>query len=297
MDAAATLCPQCGAPVTPASRFAREATCGFCRTLVRLDPSIVRAAPYQAALLRWERPTEGAIRLESGWWTLRAPLARGSRTDLWHVERARTPTERGILKLSRDESSTSEADVLELLARSGSPVIGSLIPAIIASGPVTEGPHAGKRAVIVRAAPTFAADLTAVRRVASGGIDPASTIWMWRRILEILRILVECGISYHAVEPAHFVAERNQHGLRLVGFGNARLETGGVGRAVCASARMLRELSAPPPDALAELWAHVEADPSIGRSAAGILDLHRRVGDLAKTAFGPPHFRPLPLPA
>lgn len=300
MTASVLLCPQCGAPVAPPSRFAVRATCTFCSTVVTIDPAVVRVQPYLDALARWEEASGSVVRLEGGAWKLLRPLARGTRTDLWHVERARTPTERGILKLSRgddgDAAGAAEAAALKSLAATGAPAIGTLLPSLIASGRVLEGVHAGHHAVIVRAAPSFTADLAVAARQHPQGIDPAIAIWMWRRILEVLRILLEAGVSHDAIEPAHFVVERNQHGLRLVGFGHARLGATTAGPAVSASARMIRAVASSPPPGLDRLLTIASADPTLGASSAGILDLHRQIGDVARAEFGPPRFRPLALP-
>lgn len=261
-----------------------------------IDPTLVHAQPYRDALARLASVESSDVVVQGTAWRLLRPLSRGERTDLWHVERTRTPTERGILKLARTPETTAEGPVLAALAATGSPIIGSLLPALISFGPVTSAQHLGQYAVIMRAAPTFTHDLTAVSRLYPAGIDPAIGVWMWRRLLEILRILREAGVCHHAVEPAHLIVESGKHGLRLVGFGNARLGEKWGSNAATTSARLIRGLISSPPQRIGQLLEEASADVRIGETATDILDLHRRIGDAAAAEFGPPRFRPLSLP-
>lgn len=274
-----------------------QAECAFCATVVTIDPTLVHAKPYNDALARSAENGGSDIVVQGTAWRLLRPLSRGQRTDLWHVERVRTPTERGILKLARTEAESSEGAVLEALAATGAPVIGTLLPALIAFGPVTSPQHLGQLAVVMRAAPTFTHDLAKVSQLYPAGIDPAIGLWMWRRLLEILRILHEAGIGHHAIEPAHLIVENGKHGLRLVGFGNAQLGDSAGTSAVRASAKLIRGLISTPPPRLSELLEEAQTNAALGQTVTGIFGLHRRLGEAAAVEFGPPRFRPLALPA
>jgi hypothetical protein len=53
------------------------------------------------------------------------------------------------------------------------------------------------------------------------GIPPRASIWIWRRILEVLFFIHNSGMVHGAVLPSHLLTQENEHGILLVGYGSA----------------------------------------------------------------------------
>jgi len=307
MVASVVTCPQCGAALAPPSRFARYVTCTFCACVVTVDPSVVSGARYRDALARWNASDAADhVRLGDGAWRLIRPLGAGPRTDVWLAERTRWPSERGVLKLPRDAAGDAvagrEAAALRAIAATGAPIVGTLLPALVLEGVVTAGAHAGRHVLVARAAPRFTCDLGAAARRWPGGIDPAASIWMLRRMLEVARVLVEAGVTHEAPGPEHWLAEEREHGLRLVGFGNARVgaASAGAGAAllVRTAATTLRALLVGPesrgvaPPSIDALLRSLAAVP-LTLGVADLIGLRARAGEVGSALPGGPRFTPI----
>jgi hypothetical protein len=133
-----------------------------------------------------------------------------------------------ILKLLRDRQYTAlfdnEWEVLQVLQRSdapGSDTFTLLIPQPIIHGDITTGVHAGKRANIFRWTSGFHHTFDEVLQVYPQGIPPRASIWIWRRILEVLSFIHNSRIVHGAVLPSHLLVQENEHGVRLVGYSAA----------------------------------------------------------------------------
>lgn len=322
MDADALRCPSCGAALTPPSRFARETTCGFCGTVVRLDPARVYARRFREARAAWEFATP-ALEIGGSRWVLGERLGRGAVADVYRASRPRFPTERAVLKLLRSAHDRPVLDrewaTTQALAESsapGAPSYTQRIPEPIVRGVVAGGGWAGHHAAVYRATPGFRASLAAVRARAPASL-PQASIWVWRRVLEVLTFLHRAGFAHGAVTPDHVLVQDGEHGVRLVGFGDAAalgaprltvpLSPPGIvadegplsARGdVQASARTIQWLvggSATATPAVPEAYARVLRDAAEGR-----LDdawaLRERLGQVAHLAFGAPRFLPLSFP-
>jgi len=53
------------------------------------------------------------------------------------------------------------------------------------------------------------------------GIPPRASIWVWRRILEVLTFIHNSGLIHGAILPSHLLVQDNEHGILLVGYGSA----------------------------------------------------------------------------
>src|SRR5688572_22362978 len=220
----ALKCPQCTGPLNP-SRFARSVVCPFCGTTVERSEDVVAAGDYRAAWAQWNSPGEHGhatwFSLGESHWAPGPLLARGEISDVYAARRARWPTERAVVKVLRDDRERERFDheweVLRGLRRSASPQAAALLgrlPEPIAHGESTAGTFAGRRVSIRRWAGGFTHTLEAFQRALPGGIDPRASVWVWRRILEVLAFLHREGLAHGAVLPCHLLVEDGEHGVR-----------------------------------------------------------------------------------
>jgi hypothetical protein len=337
MTERALKCPQCNAPLSP-SRLARSAVCPFCGTTVLFDEPSVPAQRFREAFRAWNSPeTHGYTRWESigaSHWALGALVGRGEVADVYAAQRARWPTERALLKILRDRRDAPGLDhewkVLVELQQSdatGAATFAARLPQPVARGEITAGTHAGARAIVLRWADGFEHTFEAVQRVYPHGIEVRPSIWIWRRILEILSFLHASGFVHGAVLPPHLLAEEGEHGVRLVGFrgaGRAGTELRSIcprferfypkealatRRLTCAadlamSARCIAALlggdgaSGEVPSAVpAPLAGEIARVGSLSAATGGgAWELRERLGELARELFGPPVFCPLKMP-
>ncbi len=331
-------CPHCSAPLSPPSRFARSVVCAFCAATVTLDHSAVSAARFREAHARWSSPaTHGFAAwwsIGTGHWAVGALAGRGEASDVYFGLRARWPTERVLVKVLRSERAedvgalSHEREVLEALQDSTAPGAASLtrrIPEPVAHGLVRGGPYEGRCALVLRHASGFHHTLEAVRARHSRGVDPRASVWMWRRILEVLTFVHASGWVHGAVLPQHLLIQDGEHGVRLVGYAAAdrpgralrRIASGyepyyPQGRSgvlspaldVAMSARCIAYALGGDP-ATGEVPAAVPPPyASLIRSAAAGIDadegawaLRDRIGSVSAEVFGPPSFHPIEMPA
>jgi hypothetical protein len=127
----------------------------------------------------------------------------------------------------------------------------------------------------------------------SGGIPPESSIWMWKRMLELLGWVHRSGWSHGAVTPAHLLLHARDHGVVLVGWSRAT-PTRNAAADISATASVLQRAlgSQRVPAALADLLAQtVKSPPSDAWALKEALDR------TARDAFGPPKYIPFAMPS
>lgn len=225
----AFVCPQCNAPLSP-GRFASSVTCSYCGTTIKLDSSSVSAERFHEAFRVWNSPETyqiaSWISLGDRHWAVNQQIAQGEISDVYTGRLARWPTELAILKILRDDKDTDRFDnewnALQALHRSearGADDFTALLPQPISHGEISPGLFAGKRVSIFRRISGFKHTLEDVIRAYPQGIPPRASIWMWRRILEVLSFVHASGMVHGAVTPAHLLIQENEHGMRLVGYG------------------------------------------------------------------------------
>ncbi len=336
----AMMCPQCNAPLTP-HPFARSAVCSYCGATVRFDDtSAVQAARFHDAFRQWNSPLNHNV---SAWfsvgdrhWVLNRLIASGEVSDVYDGQRARWPTELVIIKLLRDPQNSSRFEnewaSLQKLHKSGAvggETFKRMLPQLVLHGVVSEGQTVGSKVSIFRRERGFRHTVEKVLQVYPQGIPPQASIWVWRRILEILSFIHASGMVHGAVLPSHLLIQDNEHGIRLVGYGRAGLAgeklnavpalseayyPDGVPSAntltpqldLSMSARCIASLlggdaaaAALPkdvPDPLAEVVSRVaRADPGI-ESGQDAWSIREELGRIADEIFGPPKFIPITLP-
>ena len=227
----AIMCPQCNAPLTP-HRFARSVVCAYCGTTVQLDESSVSARIFHEAFRTWNSPNSyqisSWISIGSRHWALEKLIAQGEFSDVYTARLARWPTELVIVKLLRDRQDAdlfdNEWNALQALQKSGAPgadTFTRLIPQPVVHGDIAAGSFAGRRASIFRWASGFYHTFAEVIQTYPDGIPPRASIWVWRRILEVLSFIHASGMAHGALLPANLLVQENDHGVRLVGYSHA----------------------------------------------------------------------------
>lgn len=227
----AVMCPQCNAPLAP-HHLARSVVCAYCGTTVRLDGSLISAERFHEAFRVWNAPTSHQIpswiSIGENHWALDTCIAQGDISDVYTGQRARWPTELVTVKLLRDQKDKTlfdnEWEVLQVLHRSEAPgadTFTSLIPQPVMHGTISSGSYMGRRVNIFRWISGFHHTFEEVIQAYPQGIPPRASIWIWRRILEVLSFLHNSGVVHGAVLPTHLLVQENEHGVMLVGYGSA----------------------------------------------------------------------------
>ena len=227
----ALMCPQCNAPLKP-SRFARTVVCSYCGATINLEESIISAERFHQAFRLWNAPQSYSfaswLSLGDDHWAVADLLGSGDICDVYSGQRARWPTELVVLKVLRDRKNITqldnEWDVLQTLQKSaarGADMFTRLLPEPVMRGNISAGTFDGRRVNIFRWAAGFHHTFDAVQRAYPQGIPPRASIWVWRRILEVLSFIHSSGLVHGAVLPPHLLVQKNEHGVRLVGYGCA----------------------------------------------------------------------------
>ena len=336
----ALVCPQCNAPLV-SHRFAQSVVCSYCGTTIRFDSTSVSAARFHDAFRVWNSPESYRI---SSWvsignshWALGQHIAQGSVSDVYTGQRARWPTELVILKILRDRKDLdrfdNEWDVLQTLHKSntvGADSFTMLIPQPVAHGDISSGVYAGKRVNIFRWISGFYDTFDAVIQAYPQGIPTRASIWIWRRILEVLSFIHASGMVHGAVLPSHLFIQEMEHGVRLVGYGcsdhigvklqnvyqafesfypqsaRSRLtltpQLDLVMSARCVIALLggdpaTASLDTSMPAPLIRILQRVARIEQTGKSSEDAWSIREELGDIAKQVYGAPQFVPIVMPS
>jgi hypothetical protein len=315
-------CPRCGAALV-AARFASTAVCSYCGATARIDPTAVSAQRFHDAWRTWNEPAPGnddhRVSIGDTHWTIDRLLAHGEISDVFVARRARWPTELVILKTLRDgkDAPLLEQEWRALETLHHSPAAEGMHFAVRAPFPIVRD----QATSVYRWAPGFVHTFEAVRSAYPDGIPAVSSIWVWRRILEILSVMRRAGLAHGAVLPNHVLVEEGEHGVRLVGFScagapgsplstvSARWEGFypnkklSIRADITMSARCIayllggsgRDGEVPDhvPAPLAELLRRSGGED--GDKDDDPWTLRGRVGEVAQSLFGPPAFHPITM--
>lgn len=335
----AIMCPQCNAPLKP-HRFARATVCSYCGATIQLDESLVSSAKFRESFHFWNSPESYQIAswvsIGESHWALDECIAHGDIADVYTGQRARWPTELVIVKLLRDRQDTAlfdnEWEALQTLQRSEAPgadIFTTLIPQPVTHGDIITGQYAGRRANIFRWASGFRHTFEDVIQAYPQGITPRASIWIWRRILEVLTFIHNSGMAHGAILPSHLLVQENEHGVRLVGYSAAsrfgeKLQTVfhryesfypatrshstlTAQLDIIMSARCMTAIlggnpangSLPDtvPARLARLIQRIAQDGPSASVQEDAWSIREELGVIAREAFGPPQFIPIVMPA
>jgi hypothetical protein len=335
----AIMCPQCNAPLAP-HRFARSIVCSYCGATVQLDEASVYAETFRQAFRVWNSPQSyqlsAWVTISDSHWAVERFLAGGDIADVYTARRARWPTELVILKVLRDRKDLDHFDnewrALQELQKSQAPGADSfvrLIPQPVTHGDISAGANTGQRASVFRWASGFLHTFEEVMRAYPQGIPPRASIWVWRRILEVLAFLHASGMAHGAVLPSNLLIQQNEHGVRLVGYAcagrfgeNLSIVSQGceayypqpaqawlklspqldlVMSARCVSALLGGEpagasLPEAVPARLAEIVQRVARYDPTGKTKIDAWSIREELGQIADQVFGAPKFIPIVMP-
>ena len=336
----ALICPQCKAPLTP-HRFARQVVCSYCGTTVQLDESSVSTQTFHDSFRSWNSPESYGLTsytsIGDRHWDVEDCIARGEFSDIYTGRLARWPTELVLLKVlreNRDEACLHrEWKTLQSLQFGnvkGVETFIRLIPQPVMCGIAISGAFAGRQVSVFRWASGFRHTFEDVHKAYPQGIPARSSIWVWRRILEVLSFIHASGVVHGAVLPQHLLIQENEHGVRLVGYGHSGRFTEPLefiqdqDKAFYPQfARSLPKLSAPL-DIVMSAGCIVQllgGDPSTAELPQAIPSqlavfvrkislakpeelislnawaIHEELGSLSAQVFGPPSFNPIVLPS
>jgi hypothetical protein len=333
------MCPQCNAPLAP-HRFARSVVCSYCGTTVQLDESSVSASIFHEAFRVWNSPETyqipSWISIGNRHWAMEKLIAQGAISDVYTARLARWPTELAIVKLLRDRQDVelfeNEWNALQVLQKSnaqGADTLTRLIPQSILHGDITAGSFAGRRVSIFRWAGGFHHNFDEVIQAYPQGIPPRASIWIWRRILEVLSFIHTSGMAHGAVLPAHLLIQENEHGVRLVGYSFSRrldekLQTIPHGYEMfypepakswstltiqldlTMSARCIVAILGGDPETaslpktvpaqLAGIVQRIALSEPTGVAGEDAWTVREELGEIAREVFGPPQFIPIMMP-
>ncbi len=299
----AITCPQCGAALTPPSRFAREAVCAFCQSTIRLDPSAVSVARFRQAFAHWNDPQTHGFQdwIEFGGFRFAdlRRVGRGDHCDVFVGIRARPPTERVIVKLlaggediPRFEREWSKLSKIGAIEDPAAGYFSPFVPRPVARGVVIGGGYQGRSALAYRDERGFVHDLQRVRQAYAGGVDPKVGVWLWRRTLEVLAFLHRNGVTHGDLKPVHLIVHRRDHAVRLVGF--APDAAGDLAADIRMSAEAVASVLPPTiPDPFGRLLKRIARAEERTDDA---LSLRERVGEVSRATFGASSYNPLPMP-
>ncbi len=227
----AIMCPQCNAPLAP-HRFGLSVVCPYCGTTVLLDDAAISVERFRKTFRVWNSPKTyqipSWISIGDKHWAVNQRIAQGDISDVYTGQRARFPTELSILKILRNSKDidlfNNEWDALETLHQSkaaGADIFTKLIPQPIYHGKISAGAFSGQRANIFRWRSGFHHNFQEVLQAYPQGIPPRASIWIWRRILEVLSFIHASGMVHGAILPPHLLTHENDHGIFLVGYSAA----------------------------------------------------------------------------
>jgi serine/threonine protein kinase len=251
---------------------------------------------FHQALVR-ARHSGGDIQCAGEQYLLLSLLGVGEISKVYLAQRIAAMPYLATIKISSAPGAASryarEAEVLQELH-----AISSLLPEVFAHGPVDGD---SSRHTLVLAHPNgYWGSLADLNEHFPNGIDPRHAVWIWRRMLDILRFVHAQGWSHRDVRPEHALVHPEDHAVRLISWGSAQKNTDNAAADLLRCARTVLVLlsgsagslpSAVPP-ALAKLLTRASQDEAFCRTqgAQGLDDMLRAA---ALEAFGPPSFVPL----
>ncbi len=217
-------CPNCAAPLPPESRGA--VVCAYCNHVLTNVPG--------AGAERWRGPESlpddgrPRVHIDGRAYVIHGRIAEGDGCDVFLARRDRRLTELVLLKVLR---ATADADllarewrVLEALHQSeaqGADYFQRLLPQLVSHAKLTAPGLDPRPTSVFRWRSGFAHTLGDVLRAYPQGVDPRASVWIWKRLLELLGWVHRTGYTHGAVIPAHIIVHAGDHGVVLAGWSSA----------------------------------------------------------------------------
>ncbi len=300
----ALSCPQCGGTLPEQAKW-RRVTCPFCQASVTRNPSLVERKHFQSALAKHQQQLIAHCAPEPVPYKKLGLLAHGADTEIWLGERLSIYPERVIIKIAKSAAAEThlheEALKLQQLQSLADPFFSRLLPHFIEISPVFS-----RACLILRAPQGYWGSLANVLPHYPHGLPAEHTVWIWRRILNILSFLEKKGFAHGALSPDHLLVHPRDHGIHLIAW--RRLHEAPIGHDIWQSAWLIRQLLAPTEDSIPQLPATLHpALSSLLEEASDLqwcqshttADIDLKLRSAAKLAFGPPrfiHFSPTNIP-
>lgn len=310
----AVTCPQCSAPL-PRVAIWRSVKCPACGSLITRTEQVVKRDTFRQALNRAQLGAgvvAGSEVLCGGnRYVLMQTLGRGSASEV-HLARRLGPLPLlATMKLSIHpadaDSLKREAENLRALNEadgSAGVYAAQCLPEVIACSMLEDG--SARLALILRHPNGFWGSLAALGARFPQGIDPHHAVWIWRRMLDVLHFIHAQGWAHGSVSPEHALVHPQDHGVRLIGWAEARenatpqdiaadlMRSARVVQVLLGGASSADTLPAQVPTVLASLVTRAANDEAfcIAQGASGI---DSQLVSVAREAFGPPVFVPLVL--
>lgn len=309
-------CPQCSAPL-PRVALWRAVKCPSCGALITKSESIVSRSDFKQALARMRQDTDATatgrtIGCQGRSYALEDRLGTGAFSDVHRARRVGMLPILTTIKLSTGPGGAahlaSEASVLQELHDSADDLAASYVaqclPRPIACGPVEN--EMGTHALVLRHPTGYWGSLADLTGHFPGGIDPRHAVWIWRRMLDLLKYVHTAGWAHGDIRPEHALVHPADHGVRIIGWAAARRGAPWQAQAtdLIRCARVVRVL----------LCGSADAASLPGNVPTGLVDLLNRTGEdegfcrvhgaagidrllrvEARNAFGPPVFVELKL--
>ena len=289
-------CPNCGAGLPPPPP-AGVVRCEFCATQLSVESGRWKAKAPDAMDDPPRDPQKPRLWVGGTRYALAGRLAVGENSEVHLAWRDCRVTELVILKMAADASKLApEWAAIESLQSStadGAPHFVRLLPQPVATGIARLGQHGadGERPVSVfRWRSGFVHTLADVIGAYPNGVPPEHSVWMWKRVLELLGWVHRSGRVHGALTPAHLLVHARDHGVVFAGWSKSvrRNATNGAGDIAMSAQSIVRALGASrAPEPLARL---LQAPPDDAWAARDQLD------QVARTVFGPPKYIPFVMP-
>ncbi len=303
-------CPQCSAPL-PRVAIWRSVKCPSCGALITRTESMVLRDSFRQALLRSRQDSgysDGGIQCGAERYLLMNLLGSGDISQVYVARRIGTLPFLVTMKLSSAPAAAaryaSEAQVLRALQASTSSDADAnftqRLPEVVAEGAVSGGSNF-QHALVLRHPNGYWGSLAALQERYPQGLDPRHTVWIWRRMLEVLGFIHVHGWSHGDVRPEHALVHPQDHGVRLIGWASAKkgasakdqatdlLRSARVVLVLLSGASKADGIPSHVPTELADLLTRASKDDAFCRSQ-GAEGLDALLRAAAQAAFGPPSF-------
>jgi serine/threonine protein kinase len=289
--------------------------CQACGSLITRTEELVQRDAFRQALNRARLGAGAAAGSEiccgGERYALLQTLGRGTASEV-HLARRLGPLPLlATLKLSIDPAAADalkrEAENLRALhdgEDAAAVFAAQRLPEVIACAMLEDG--SGRLALVLRHPSGFWGSLAALGGRFPHGMDPRHGVWIWRRMLDVLHFTHARGWAHGSVSPEHALVHPQDHGVRLIGWAEARNHAPPQAQAadLMRSARVVRVLLGGPgggdslpaqvPAGLASLVTRAAQDEALCQ-AHGASGMDALLVAVAREAFGPPVFVPLEL--
>ena len=277
-------CTNCAAPLgAPVGMFV---SCEYCGSEYYTPPAAGFRIPDQQD---YPHPDGlGFVEVGDARYRVHGRLAQGQNSDVFLARRECALTEMVILKVANDRGEPAlrrEWDTLRRV-RDQHPFLAHLTaPPLV----LETGRCAGRKerpTAVYGWMCGFSFTFADAREQYPDGVDPHAVVWMWNRILDLLRCLHTVGYSHNDLRPEHLLLHPRDHGVALCGWAQTGL---GKGHDLRDSGRCIALLLGPlAPRPLRQLAQEAGAY----RDAAA---LKQELRDVSERLFGPPRFHEFEL--